>query len=155
MEPLLQKISLEFFTSFLFPYFDFCQSLLPLFSKYITNLVIPYPSFSSWSTAIASWHVSPLFFWPPTMCSPETSQIILFKTSFSYVTQFLRTLILLQLMLSHFSRVWFYTTPWTAAYQAPRSMGFSRQEYWSGVPLPSPLLFLKDSFTPALNFHCF
>ena len=30
-------------------------------------------------------------------------------------------------------------TPWTAAYQAPQSMGFSRQEYWSGVPLPSPL----------------
>ena len=29
-------------------------------------------------------------------------------------------------------------TPWTAAYQAPLSMGFSRQEYWSGVPLPSP-----------------
>ena len=29
-------------------------------------------------------------------------------------------------------------TPWTAAYQAPPSMGFSRQEYWSGVPLPSP-----------------
>ena len=30
------------------------------------------------------------------------------------------------------------TTPWTAAYQAPRSMGFSRQEYWSGLPFPSP-----------------
>ena len=30
-------------------------------------------------------------------------------------------------------------TPWTAAYQAPPSMGFSRQKYWSGVPLPSPL----------------
>ena len=29
-------------------------------------------------------------------------------------------------------------TPWTAAFQAPPSMGFSRQEYWSGVPLPSP-----------------
>ena len=29
-------------------------------------------------------------------------------------------------------------TPWTAAYQAPLSMGFSRQEYWSGWPLPSP-----------------
>ena len=29
-------------------------------------------------------------------------------------------------------------TPWTVAYQAPPSMGFSRQEYWSGVPLPSP-----------------
>ena len=31
-------------------------------------------------------------------------------------------------------------TPWTAAYQAPLSMGFSRQEYWSGVPLPSPII---------------
>ena len=30
-------------------------------------------------------------------------------------------------------------TPWTAAYQAPPSMGFSRQKYWSGVPLPSPV----------------
>ena len=36
------------------------------------------------------------------------------------------------------SRVRLFTTPWTAAYQAPPSMGFSRQEYWSGVPLPSP-----------------
>ena len=36
------------------------------------------------------------------------------------------------------SRVWLFATPWTAAYQAPLSMGFSRQEYWSGVPLPSP-----------------
>ena len=35
------------------------------------------------------------------------------------------------------SRVRLLTTPWTAAYQAPPSMGFSRQEYWSGVPLPS------------------
>ena len=38
------------------------------------------------------------------------------------------------------SRVWLLATPWTAAYQAPPSMGFSRQEYWSGVPLPSPSL---------------
>ena len=36
------------------------------------------------------------------------------------------------------SRVRLLVTPWTAAYQAPPSMGFSRQEYWSGVPLPSP-----------------
>ena len=35
------------------------------------------------------------------------------------------------------SRVELFATPWTAAYQAPPSMGFSRQEYWSGVPLPS------------------
>ena len=37
------------------------------------------------------------------------------------------------------SHVRLLATPWTAAYQAPLSMGFSRQEYWSGVPLPSPL----------------
>ena len=36
------------------------------------------------------------------------------------------------------SHVWLFATPWTAAYQAPPSMGFSRQEYWSRVPLPSP-----------------
>ena len=37
------------------------------------------------------------------------------------------------------SLVRLFATPWTAAYQAPLSMGFSRQEYWSGVPLPSPI----------------
>ena len=38
------------------------------------------------------------------------------------------------------SHVWLLATPRTAAYQAPPSMGFSRQEYWSGLPLPSPNL---------------
>ena len=37
------------------------------------------------------------------------------------------------------SCVWLLVTPWTAAYQAPPLMGFSRQEYWSRVPLPSPI----------------
>ena len=37
------------------------------------------------------------------------------------------------------SRVWLLATPWTAAYQAPLSMGFSRQKYWSAVPSPSPV----------------
>ena len=36
------------------------------------------------------------------------------------------------------SRVWLFATPWTVAYQASPSMGFSRQEYWSGLPFPSP-----------------
>ena len=40
------------------------------------------------------------------------------------------------------SRVWLFVTPRTAARQAPPSMGFSRQEYWSGAPLPSPELAL-------------
>ena len=36
------------------------------------------------------------------------------------------------------SRVRLFATPWTVAYQAPPSVGFSRQEYWSGLPFPSP-----------------
>ena len=41
-----------------------------------------------------------------------------------------------------FSHVWLFSTLWTEAYQAPPSMGFSRQEYWSGLPLPSPICYL-------------
>ena len=37
-----------------------------------------------------------------------------------------------------FSRVQLFATPWTVAYEAPPSIGFSRQEYWSGLPFPSP-----------------
>ena len=44
--------------------------------------------------------------------------------------------VMTNLLLSCFSRVQLLATPWTAAHQAPPSMGFSRQEYWSGVPLP-------------------
>ena len=44
------------------------------------------------------------------------------------------------LLLSRFSHVRLLATPRTAAYQALSSMGFSRQEYWSGVPLPSPTM---------------
>ena len=43
------------------------------------------------------------------------------------------------LLLSRFSRVRLYVTPETAAHQAPPSLGFSRQEHWSGLPFPSPM----------------
>ena len=42
-------------------------------------------------------------------------------------------------VLSHFSRVWLFATLWTVARQTPLSMGFCRQEYWSGLPCPSPV----------------
>ena len=42
------------------------------------------------------------------------------------------------------SHVWLLATRWTVAYQAPLSMGFSRQEYWSGLPLPSPTLGVRS-----------
>ena len=41
-------------------------------------------------------------------------------------------------MLSHFSRVQFFASLWTVAHQTPLSMGFSRQEYWSGPLFPPP-----------------
>ena len=56
---------------------------------------------------------------------------------------------MLLLLLSRFSRVRLCATPWTTAYQTPPSMGFSREEYWSGVPLPSPQVELKTYQTDA------
>ena len=62
------------------------------------------------------------------------------------------------------SRVRLFATPWTAADQAPPSMGFSRQEYWSGLPLPSPWTLLYTFinlielimyfFFSVLNYPC-
>ena len=46
------------------------------------------------------------------------------------------------------SHDWLFATPWTEAYQAPPSMGFSRQEYWSGLPLPSPWIWLDIFYFP-------
>ena len=53
-------------------------------------------------------------------------------------------------LLSH---VRLLATPWTAAYQAPLSMGFSRQEYWTGVPLPSLILMLVQHIL--IDYHSF
>ena len=44
----------------------------------------------------------------------------------------------LKVKVKSLSCVQLFVTPWTVAYQAPPSMGFSRQEYWSGLPFPSP-----------------
>ena len=80
----------------------------------------------------------------PTLCDPIDG-----SPSSSAVPGILQTRTL-ELVAISFSNTWkwkvkvkslspiqLFTTPWTAAYLAPLSMGFSRQEYWSGVPLPS------------------
>ena len=60
-------------------------------------------------------------------------------------------------MLSHFSHVRLFVNPWTVAYQAPLSMGFSRQGYWYGLPFPSqgdlpdPGIELASLLSPALG----
>ena len=74
------------------------------------------------------------------MCGPATC--ILFGCSFGggvCVCNLYNIVILLLLLLSHFSRVRLCATPQMAAQQAPPSLGFSRQEHWSGLPFPSPM----------------
>ena len=51
---------------------------------------------------------------------------------------FIWSLLTCACMLSHFSHVQLFATPWTVAHQAPLSIGFSKQEYWSGLTFPSP-----------------
>ena len=53
------------------------------------------------------------------------------------------------------SRIRLVATPWTAAHQAPPSMGFSRQEYWSGVPLPSPFESMDENILRFKDNLCF
>ena len=66
----------------------------------------------------------------------------------SHLTLF-PTLCIGMLLPSHFSRVRLCATPWTAAYQASLSMGFSRQEHWSGLPFPSPLYWYRFAKLPS------
>ena len=61
--------------------------------------------------------------WPQNMEWAELSTQHPIKTQPKYI-------------LSHFSCVWLFVTPWTIAPQAPLSMGFARQEYWGGLPVP-------------------
>ena len=64
-----------------------------------------------------------------------------------------KSFLALRCKVSSLSRVRLFVTPCTVAYQAPPSMGFSRQEYWSGVPFPSPSLSsFKHSFPTAGGF---
>ena len=82
----------------------------------------------------------------PTLCnpidgSPPGSAIpgILQATTLEWVAISFSNAWKWKVKVKSLSHVRLFTTPWTAAYQGPPSMGFSRQEYWSGVPLPSPI----------------
>ena len=74
------------------------------------------------------------FFWSPKIiadgdCSHEIKRHLLLGRK-----------AMINLLLSHFGRVRLCVTPQMAAYQAPLSLGFSRQERWSGLPFPSPMI---------------
>ena len=66
----------------------------------------------------------------------EMSYIIYIKL---YIYSYILYMLLLLLLLSRFSRVRLCATPYMVAHQVPPSLGFSRQEHWSGLPFPSPM----------------
>ena len=72
----------------------------------------------------------------------EDTEILLFQRNYFWPWEWFPTLSLILFhcayMLSHFSHVQLFVTLWTVVCQAPLFMGFSRQEYWSGLPCPSP-----------------
>ena len=73
-----------------------------------------------------------------TMGGGEERESSLVPLPFNFMGSWAPLLLSPACMLSHFSRVWLFETLWTGAHQAPLSMGFSRQEYWSGLPCPFP-----------------
>ena len=82
----------------------------------------------------------------PTLCDPRDSSPpgspvpgILQARTLEWVAISFSNVWKWKVKVKSLSRIRLLATPWTAAYQAPPSMGFSRQEYWSGMPLPSPL----------------
>ena len=83
----------------------------------------------------------------PADCSPPGSPIpgILQARTLEWVTISFSNAWKWKVKVKLLSHVRLFETPWTAAYQAPPSLGFSRQEYWSGVPLPSPSEWLVHS----------
>ena len=94
----------------------------------------------------------------PTLCdpidgSPSGSSVpgILQARTLEWVAISLSNAWKWKLKVKSLSRVRLLATPWTAAHQAPPSMGFSRQEYWSGVPSPSPLSHITPLNLPSLT----
>ena len=115
--------------------------LIPYFqlSKWYYDQLSPNPKSHSHSATAAKLLQS-----CPTLCdpidgSPPGSAIpgILQARTLEWVAISFSNVWKWKVKVKSLSRVRLLATPWTAAYQAPPSMGFSRQEYWSGLPLPS------------------
>ena len=70
----------------------------------------------------------------------EIRILSIFRYAWSHVDLKIHLIFLIwkKVKVKSLSRVWLFATPWTVAYQASPSMEFSRQEYWSGLPFPSP-----------------
>ena len=118
-------------------------------------------TFVSWSPAAAA-ATAKLLQSCPTLCdpidgSPPGSPIcgILQARTLEWVAISFSNAWKWKVKVKSLSRVRLLATPWTAAHQAPLSMGFSRQKHWSGVPLPSPLGVLMAAKITQASFMWF
>ena len=126
-------------------------SMLGKFSTIISSKMFSYTFFFSSSAATAAKSLqSCLTLWDPRNGSPPGSSVpgILQARTPEWVAISFSNVWEWKVKVKSLSRVWLFTTPWTAAYQAPPSMGLSRQEYWSGLPFPSPA---SSSETPIIR----
>ena len=102
------------------------------------------------------------FIYTAALCSSVTTHVsprILLTSFIHYCLSFCLCLLHglwglypLKVKVKSLSRVWLFATPWIVAYQAPPSMGFSRQEYWSGFPFPLQGIFLTQGSNPGLLY---
>ena len=128
-------LSLSHVWVFAIPWTVVCQAPLSMrFSRQEYWNGLPFPSPAAKSLQSCPTLCNPIDGSPPGSPVPGTLQARILEwiaISFSNAGKW-------KVKVKSLSRVRPSATPWTAAYQAPLSMGFSRQEDWSGVPLPSP-----------------
>ena len=129
-----------------FNYKEHINSLLPLSAESMVVTFLYFLSFLLYTHAAAT--AAKLLQLCPTLCdprdgSPPGSPVpgILQARTLEWVAVSSSNAWKWKVKVKSLSRVRPSATPWTAAFQAPPSMGFSRQEYWSGVPLPSPIIY--------------
>ena len=123
------------------------------------NLKLLYfvPFWLCWNTAAATKSFQSC----PTLCDPTDSGPpgspipgILQARTLEWVAISFSNAWRWKVKVKSLSRVQLFTTPWTAAHQAPPSMGFSRQKYWSVVPSPSPSAPLSREYSFILLCFC-
>ena len=98
------------------------------FDSYMFHIVIKKHAAAAAAKSLQSW---------PTLCDPIPG--ILQARTLEWVAISFSNAWKWKVKVKSLSRVWLFTTPWTVAYQASPSMGFSRQEYWSGLLFSSPI----------------
>ena len=139
---------------------NFCESiiLLPIldyftFKLFMQEYVSLVTNVEIWEFKVGPPLPPPSLQLCPTLCDPTDCSLpgfsvhgILQARTLEWVAISFSNAWKWKVKVKSFSSVWLLATPQTAAYQAPPSMGFSGQQYWSGVPLPSPKVLLRKCF---------